>query len=252
MANILVLDTETTSIDKPFCYNVGYTIFNTQDNNLLEEKDFVIEQVWHNLPLFSSAYYADKRPIYVSAMRGRRATMNKWGYVMRELANDIKKHNVEAVLAYNNPFDDKTITYNCDWFKTINPLDEVPVLDIRGMVSEYITNTTEYKEFCEKHELFTEAGHYSGTAESVYKFITQNAAFEEAHTALADAKIEADIIKFCMMFDANPLKEYKVKSSIPRTTPKPIKIMIDDEVVYEGQYRKKFVRNGNYYFKTEL
>ena len=28
--NICVFDTETTSINKPFCYNVGYTIVNSE------------------------------------------------------------------------------------------------------------------------------------------------------------------------------------------------------------------------------
>ena len=27
--NILVFDTETISVDKPFCYNIGYAIYDT-------------------------------------------------------------------------------------------------------------------------------------------------------------------------------------------------------------------------------
>ena len=59
---ICVFDTETTNLEKPFCYNVGFLIYDTDEQKILEKKEFVIEQVWHNIPLFSTAYYADKRP----------------------------------------------------------------------------------------------------------------------------------------------------------------------------------------------
>ena len=78
--NIVIFDTETAgSINNPFAYNIGYTIYNTDKHETLVSKDFVVEQVWHNTPLFSSAYYADKRPLYVSRMRGRKTKMSKFG-----------------------------------------------------------------------------------------------------------------------------------------------------------------------------
>ena len=78
--NIVIFDTETTSLEKPFCYNIGYSI-RTSENQILVEKDFVVEQIWHNLPLFSTAYYAEKRPIYVNRMRARAVKMEKFGYI---------------------------------------------------------------------------------------------------------------------------------------------------------------------------
>ena len=68
---ICVFDSETTSLEKPFCYNIGYVIVNTEDFSIALRRSYVVEQIWHNLPLFSSAYYADKRELYVSAMRAR-------------------------------------------------------------------------------------------------------------------------------------------------------------------------------------
>lgn len=35
--NYVVFDTETTSLDKPFCYNIGYSIRN-ENNQILAEK----------------------------------------------------------------------------------------------------------------------------------------------------------------------------------------------------------------------
>ena len=52
---ICVFDTETTSLEKPYCYNVGYLILDTESRACLVKREFVIEQIWHNLPLFNTA-----------------------------------------------------------------------------------------------------------------------------------------------------------------------------------------------------
>lgn len=253
MAIIMVFDTETTSAtEKKFCYNVGYTILDTDSRATLCKRDFVIEQVWHNVELFATAYYADKRPLYINAMRSRKATLDKWGYVMRRMAKDIRENKVEYAYAYNSPFDDSVFTFNCDWFKTNNPLENVPVLDIRGMVSEFITNTHDYREFCETYQRFTDSDNYSATAETVYQYVMQDSEFVEAHTALADSEIEAEILLTCLDLGAEVGKEYKVSRIIHRYPEQPLTIKVDGETIYKGTFRKKYVREGLYSFKTEV
>ena len=252
MPNIMVFDTETISVDKRFCYNVGYVIFNTEERVILCKKEYIVQQCWHNLALFATAYYADKRPLYVSAMRGKRATMDKWGYIMRDMKRDIREHHVEYAYAYNSPFDDEVFSFNCDWYKTSNPLDTIPVLDIRGPVSEFITNTQDYCDFCETYQRLTDSGNYSGNAETVYQYITQDSEFAEAHTALADSEIEMEILTTCLDLGAEIGKEYKVTSQIHRYPIEPLTIKIDGEVIYQGTYRKKYVRKGLYSFKTKI
>lgn len=252
MPNIMVFDTETISVDKRFCYNVGYVIFNTEERVILCKKEYIVQQCWHNLALFATAYYADKRPLYVSAMRGKRATMDKWGYIMRDMKHDIREHHVEYAYAYNSPFDDEVFAFNCDWYKTSNPLDTIPVLDIRGPVSEFITNTQDYCDFCETYQRLTDSGNYSGNAETVYQYITQDSEFTEAHTALADSEIEMEILTTCLDLGAEIGKEYKVTSQIHRYPIEPLTIKIDGEVIYQGTYRKKYVRKGLYSFKTKI
>ncbi len=252
MAKVMVFDTETTGVgEKPFCYNVGYTVFDTDTREMLMKRDFVVEQIWHNIPLFSTAYYAEKRPIYVSAMRGKRAVMDKWGYIMRQMKRDIDIFGVEAAFAYNSPFDDRVFAYNCEWFHTNNPLEAVPVKDIRGMVSHFITNRPEYQAFCEEHQLFTESGNYSGTAEAVYQFIMNDPEFVEAHTAMADAEIETAILSFCLDCGADLMKDYTVSRFIARNIDKPLKIVVDGKTIYEGGYVKKWSKDGYYRFTSE-
>ena len=251
MPNVIVFDTETTSCEeKCFCYNVGWLVLNTESGEILAKRDKVVQQIWHNLPLFATAYYAEKRPMYVSAMRGKRAELDKWGYIKRDMVKDVRQFDVVAAFAYNSPFDDRVLDFNCEWFHTNNPLEAIPVRDIRGMVSEFITNTADYKAFCEENEMFTESGNYSGTAEAVYRYITNNAEFVEAHTALADSEIEAEILLECLKRGAEIDDDYKVSRFIARNVNKPLKIVVDGKTIHEGVYAKKWSKEGYYRFTT--
>ena len=249
--NVIVLDTETTSLDKPFCYDCSWLVMDSSTSIIIDFQVNVVEQVWHNLPLFESAYYKEKRDKYVEMMRKHEAVMDKWGYIMRKLKQDIKKYEVTAVYAYNSDFDDKVIKFNCDWFKCNNPLENIPVHDIWGYASEFITKTADYKNFCETHGRFTDTGNYKGSAEVVYQYIKDNPEFIEEHMGIFDSEIEAEILWDCICRGALWGVDYKAVKVLPRPVRKPFTIKVDGEAVYEGEYVKKYVRNDVYNFKTE-
>lgn len=251
MPNIMVLDTETTSLEKPFCYNLGYAIYNTDEAEYLDVQDFVIAQVWDNLPLFESAYYKEKRPLYVAAMRAHKAEKIKWGYAMQEMKRAIKKYNVTSCYAYNSPFDDKVITFNCDWYHCQNPLDNLPIFDIRGYAHQFICGTNDYKQYCEENQLFTDSGNYSTTAEAVTRYLMNDNTFNEEHIALSDSLIETDILNECRNRGAELATNYTVVRSFPRIVKHPFTIKVDKEVIYQGEYLKKYVRSDTYSFTTE-
>lgn len=251
MGKIMILDTETTSLDKPFCYDISWVIADTDTRNIVDFKCNVVEQVWHNLPLFESAYYKDKRPKYIAMMRKHDAVMNKWGYIMQDMKRDIKKYEVAAVYAYNSDFDDKAIAFNCDWFKCINPLETIPVYDIWGYASEFITCESEYPQFCEEHERFTDSGNYKGSAEVVYQYLTDNPDFVEEHMGLFDSEIETQILFACIDRGANFDTTYKVKKVLMRPVLHPFTIKVDGVEVLSGEYLKKYVRSDVYNFKSK-
>lgn len=210
--NIVIFDTETTSLEKPFCYNIGYVI-SDENGNILLKKDFVVEQIWHNLPLFSTAYYAEKRPIYVKAMRARKTTMKKFGYICKEMKHDFSKFDVSCAYAYNSSFDEKVFNFNCDWYKCVNPFDTIPIYDIRGNAHAFLVDNS-YKKFCEENGFFTDCGNYSSTAETVYRFITGNLDWNEEHTALSDSIIEKDILFASVAKGASLCVGYKALRSL--------------------------------------
>ena len=64
MKNLMVLDTETTSIDKPFVYDIGFIVYNPQTSRVMTRENYLVKEVWNNKELFASSYFADKRPLY--------------------------------------------------------------------------------------------------------------------------------------------------------------------------------------------
>lgn len=236
--NIVVFDTETTSIEKPFCYNIGFTIWNVDNHEKLYKGDFVVEQIWHNRELFTTAYYADKREQYISRMKGKTATMMKLGHITQKMCRLFEEYEVIAGFAYNSPFDDRVFGFNCEWFKINNPFDNIPIFDIRGYVHQFIAFTPNYQRFCDENEYYTENGNYSTTAETVYRFITANTDFIEEHTALADAEIELDILLECINRGAEWNKEYKVYRSIPRKVVKTLLVKDTKGIEHRFDYNR--------------
>lgn len=244
--NYVVFDTETTSLNKPFTYNIGYVILD-EDGAFLLEKDFVVEQVWHNLPLFSTAYYAEKRPIYVASMRARKTTMKKFGYICQEMARDFAKYDVVCAYAYNSNFDEKVFDFNCDWFKCINPFDNIPIYDIRGNVHNFLIDE-DFFQFCEKNGELTDSGNYSTTAETLYRYLINDTEWTEDHTALSDSLIEAEILLATIGLGAHFNKSYPTKRSIERKTEKTLHIQTAEQTDYYFNYERIRINKD----KTEI
>lgn len=232
--NIMIFDTETTSLDKPFCYNIGYIIANAETAEILCKKDFVVEQVWHNPMLFTTAYYANKRDLYIGSLRSRKTSMDKFGYICQRMIRDIKNYEVSSAYAYNSSFDEKVFTFNCDWFKCNNPFDNIPIYDIRGYAHHFICDD-DFKKWCEEHETFSDSGNYSTTAENMYRYISGINDFVEEHTALADSEIETEILFFSLDMGAQIETEYKAFRSIVRPQRKTFTVKRDKEVIFSEE-----------------
>lgn len=192
--NAIIFDTETLNLNKPNCYNVGYQIVDLANGKVLCKRDFVIKQIYDNKILFNSAYYADKRPLYTSKMKGRTAKKVYWGEMCRQMCNDIKQHQVADGFAYNASFDIKVFDYNHNYFKNKRkPLNLLNVHDIMDYI-EPIISLKEYDDFTRANGNITESGRTKRTAETLFAYLTNNKDYAEEHTALEDSKIETDIL----------------------------------------------------------
>ena len=214
MSKVLVFDTETVSLDKPFMYNLGWVVLDLESGENVEEKDYVIERVWHNTELMNTAYYKEKRPLYIKRMRSRKVKMLPLSKVLGDLRKTIKKFNIKVAYAFNSSFDERVFDYNCEFYRLNNPLEQVAIRDIRKVVLGGLLNIRDYKEFINESlascgsdaerakiraKFITEKGRVKTTAESIYSFLTLDYNYCEEHTALEDSKIEAKIL--CAYFD---------------------------------------------------
>lgn len=243
--NIVIFDTETTSLDKPFCYNIGYIIINTETSERVLARDFVCEQVWHNPMLFSTAYYANKRDIYIKAMRLRKTKMDKFGYICQQMIRDFKNYEVHSAYAYNSSFDERVFNFNCDWFKCNNPFDNIPIYDIRGYAHHYICDD-DFKKWCEEHNAFSDSGNYSTTAENIYRYISGYDDFVEEHTALADSEIETEILLFAVDMGAEIETDYKAFKSITRPQKKVFTVKKNKVVVFTDECESiRYMKTNN-------
>ena len=237
--NILVFDTETISVDKPFCYNIGYVIYDTDGHKILVKRDFVVEQIWYNQPLFETAY-------------SRKTKLMKYGFIQRKMISDIKQYHVDGAYAFNSDFDERVFKFNSDYYHCSNALELIPVYDIRGHAISTIA-TDGYFDFCDKNsdikgadgkskKFITDADGYKTTAESFYCFMLDNAEYNEEHTALADSLIELEILLKACADGADLTQHYAVPRSLPRNTPKVMYIKRGKEVIATFDYVSKTER----------
>ncbi len=254
--NILIFDTETTNLEKPFCYNIGFCIYDTDKQEIIYSNDFVVEQVWNNKMLFPTSYYLSdtyndkgelikegKRNLYISKMRTRKTILEKYGYICQKLSRLAKIFNIQSAYAFNSDF---------DWFKCKNPFDNINIFDIRGYALKTICFTEEYKNFCENNrelknadgtaKFFTETDNYKSTAETVYSFLTNNPNYQEEHTALEDSLIETEILKYCLNNGCELNTKYPLYNSIPRNNLKKLIIVENKIELATYEYTKKIER----------
>ena len=247
MINVVVFDTETIDIEHPFCYNIGYKIADVESGNTLLEREFIVKQVWENRMLFSTAYYSDKKSLYREKMRNKEIIKERFETICDQMIKDFECYNVALAFAYNSEFDERVFEFNCEWLKANNPFDNILVKDIMCFVHRFIAFREDYQAFCDKHSLYTESGNYSTSAESVFRYILQDTEFIEEHTALADSRIEFEILRICIVeFGANVFENYKRYSSIPRKIPKTLLVVDTDGNEHTFNYiKRRNYQDGN-------
>ena len=229
---IMVIDTETAGKTKPFCYNIGFVVADINENGnytTLDEREYMVKQVWYNTMLFSTAYYADKKEIYHERIRQHFIQVKRFDEIIAELTDIIERYKVEIVYAYNSSFDENVFCFMCDWFHTPNPLAEIPVYDIRAYFTHAIQFNDCFKSWCEFNKSFTEGGNYSTTAEIAYRYLLKDNDFEEEHTALADSIIELEILSKCAERKINIFEKLTAIRSIPRKIEKEFTIQYKDK-----------------------
>lgn len=198
----LVLDTETcNTVDEPLPYDIGWAVCDRY-GNIYEERSFIVAETFLDMKdVMSSAYYAEKIPMYWEDIKnGSRIISGMWN-IRRTMLNDIKKYNIKKVGAYNMAFDKKALnnliryiskSFLRWWF----PFG-IEYFCIWNMACDILLNRTTYIKFAKQNGFLSEAGNIQTSAECAFRYIKKMVDFYESHTGLEDVKIEVEIMAQC-------------------------------------------------------
>ena len=231
------------AIAKPLVYDIGWCITD-RVGNIIKQENYLVQETFFVPNVFNTAYYCNKRPIYMDLLARNEIKAANWDEIMRVLISDLEL--CDMVTAYNACFDFKkaipfteryinhlySADYNewekkqrqkCD--KILHGLDnsnnpeylepyfklrgkKYPVVDLWGVACKKLINIDKYRNYCLDNKLVTASVLYFKTsAETTFQYLMRQHDFIEDHTALSDALIEAQIL-------TKALKKGKVEPDI--------------------------------------
>lgn len=206
VADLAPVQRKTVGISKPLIYDIGWTIIDRQGRTY-DRKNFLISEIFSVPAIFDTAYYADKRPLYLEKLQAGEIVLTDWRTATKELEDALNA--VKAVGAYNAAFDfKKAIPFTelyinklyspdfHDWLDYQNylidraangsrnkrttsrkPADEneifrfrggvYPLFDIWALACEYIMDSDEYRDFAWDEGWITDSGKYYKTSAEV-------------------------------------------------------------------------------------
>lgn len=202
----MMTDVETAgSFSAPFTYDVGARPIDRYGNLIGEPINHVITEVFYGMKdKMQSAYYADKLPQYRDDIWNSEREVMDFLMTRERICKQMKELGIHIVVAHNARFDinalNNTIrTLTNGRIKYFFPYG-TEVWDTYKMARQTFKEMPSYRCFCEKNGYMTKhkVPRPRYTAEIIYRYITKDDDFQEAHTGLKDAEIESEIFAYLM------------------------------------------------------
>jgi DNA polymerase III epsilon subunit-like protein len=198
----LVIDTETTnSLDDPICYDIGFAVVNRK-GEVYETHSYAVEEVYNYPDLMASAFYASKLPLYEEEISAGTRKIESFHKIRWILVDVLRYYNINIVAAHNARFDYRSLNLTqrvltCSKFRYFFPYG-VQIWDTLKMAREVLRKDSTYRQFCLDNGYTTKNRQNRFTAEVLYRFLTNNPDFKEAHIGLQDVLIEKEIFAYCL------------------------------------------------------
>ena len=194
--NVAVIDTETTK--NGYVYDLGVVIMNAATGEVVATMNAIVEETFNNVSAMDTSYYACKIPAYIEAINAGELEVLPFSECFKRFSSLLESYNVRSIWAYNMAFDfkalNKTIAELSNGFIISFFPDGVKCYDLMSSAINLVGNTRRYQKWAIAHDYVTPTGRARATAETMFRFISDDASFVEEHTALSDAMIEADIL----------------------------------------------------------
>lgn len=117
-----------------------------------------------------------------------------WQDIINALDDTIARYKIDKIWAYNAAFDSARIA-------DMNRVAEIETAyefgDIWNLAVTTQTLNVRYFQFCTEHGYISDKGNLKTSAEIMSRYLNLDPTFIEAHTALADCRIEAEIFRIC-------------------------------------------------------
>ena len=203
---IFMVDTETAgSLETPLVYDFGGQTIDEHGEIVGAQFNHVMMEVFYQMTeLMQTAYYAEKIPQYDDDIwEGAREVMNFMD-TRNKICKYLKDENITVICAHNARFDIKALNNTIRIItngrvKYFFPYG-VEVWDTLKMAHNVLKNDPSYKQFCLDNNYMTKhkVPRPRLTAEIIYRYITNDLEFEEAHTGLKDVEIESKILAYLL------------------------------------------------------
>lgn len=206
---LMFIDTETIGtlnvIESVMPFEIGMKILDTKTNEIVKEKSYIIRKFFNNKYVMMSTFSATKYPNYFDKLNNdKRYKLMSVNLIAKDIKKSINDYNINVMVAHNGDFDKQAMGRLFDDFGANNPFKKIDLLDTME-ISKIITYSKSYSNYCITHKdrldamknscFITNSGRVRTTAQAIYCYITDNANFEEKHTALEDLDIEIEIFK---------------------------------------------------------
>lgn len=192
---ILIIDTETVGgIPKQIAYDIG-GIITDRDGNIYHEFHYVVKEIFADLELMHTAYYANKFQTYIESIYEQNIIPVPFGEILKKIDEMVDLFDIQIIAAYNLAFDLRAMENTCDLlFDNRNWLKyDLEKLCIMCAACDILYNKP-YCKLARERGWVTDKGNIKTSAECGYKYISGNYDFEEAHRGLDDCRIEGQIL----------------------------------------------------------
>lgn len=218
MPKFLVLDTETAGgLGNPLTYDVGGVVVD-ETGYIWERFHWAVLEIIGNPSIMSSAFYADKMPVYWQEVYKGNIQPLYFREVLRKLTALCDFHDIAAIPAYNMQFDNRALSNTCSFlYDNKNWLNRnIPLWCIWAGACESVLNTEKFIKWAVKNGHISPKGNPRTNAEVCFQYMTGNGKFAEEHTGGRDAEIEAAILSAILRRKKRPSFEVK---AMPWRTP---------------------------------
>lgn len=192
-----VLDIETIT-DARLAFDIAWIVKDSKGNTL-EKRNYLVSEVldtpFASILIRRDSFMKNKADFYMDGIAFNSFDIKSLDYIADDFCGIAARYSAKIVLcAYNAKFDYSVLNDNMNAYYGIDFFNEdVEVVDIMTMALATICDTNKYVRWCQLTDHVTAKGNVQTNAETVYAYLTRNSEYVEAHHALQDCEIEADI-----------------------------------------------------------